>query len=468
MNNGTNNNTGNNGVVNNTPNTIGAVTPPNPPTPNTNNSTPNPGFTVMLNDPKPTTPPQPSAPNPVNEPPISNPAPVNNQNPIPPTNVMGAVNLQSTPVSTPLENPVGTPVEPAYTNPQTITNSMPGFETGGVVGTTPPISLEAEKKPKKKGNNKLLFIILILALLVGIGVGTYYLLNNTNLFKKNNQITIETIDFETNIGDNLPDDINKYAKVTGTEITNCSYIVTGVNTKKAGVYDFEVTCGNVSRKGKITVIDNREVEVEGQVVYKKVGDTVEASEFGKVVNGMTATFEFIDQDTITNYLKNAGVYNVKIKAVSNNNSVEFDSKLIVLQYDVKKNYNCKLIENVKIDGYDALENQTYRFKISDSDTAKNIYGGLAQDIYEFIFNSKDDYDKVVNDYKTNKTIMLNGVEINQLNVSFNESTKTITVTNELNNQTLIAQHGADTFTTYSNLAKRFKTELGYNCIVENP
>ncbi len=484
MNNGTNNLNGNNVGT-------GVNPTPNPNTPNTlNNGNINPGFTVMLNDTprsNPTPAPQPAQATPVT-PSTSNVVGVNpppaSSNSVPPVSPVPPVNgaPNPTPLTTPtnsastaapLNNPASsqTPsIEPAYTNPQTIANglnSMPGFEDN-VVGTTPPISLEPDKQPKKK-NNKVLFIILIVALLVAIGGGTYYLLNNTNLFKKGQNITVEPIDFELSIGDTLPDDLNKYVKVSGTDIANCEKNVTGVNLKKAGVYEFEVSCGGTVRKGKITVVDNRDIEYEPVVVYKKINGTVNAQEFAKITNGIDANIEFVDKTTVDTNLKTPGVYTVKVKATSNNGkSIEFDSKLIVLQYDVKKDYNCVLQDNVDIENNNAKLKQTYRFKISDSDTAKNIYGGLTQDIYEITFNNQEEYNKIIEEFKTNNKVTINNIEITNLNSQFDSDNKKIIVTNELDNQALVNNYGAATFDSYSSLSKKFKTQLQYVCTVDDP
>ena len=117
---------------------------------------------------------------------------------------------------------------PAYTNPQTIEPVTNNYEPQGSIGMTPPVSLEAEKKPKKEPN-KTLFIVIVLIALAAVGLGTYYVLNYTDLFAKKEEITIETKNIEINIGEALPESITEYATITGTIVSNCNPIAKNIS-----------------------------------------------------------------------------------------------------------------------------------------------------------------------------------------------------------------------------------------------
>ena len=83
--------------------------------------------------------------------PVVNPEPVNPNGVVPPVGPAGPAPQPSAPTEqTALNNGSGIPnPQVNYTNPQNINPApMPGFEGQGTVGTTPPISLEKEKKPK--------------------------------------------------------------------------------------------------------------------------------------------------------------------------------------------------------------------------------------------------------------------------------------------------------------------------------
>ena len=448
---------------------------------------PNPGTVVMGPSPtqaSPTPSPEPVNPTPVN--PI-NPTPVNpvpaEPTPVNPTPV-NVVGPNSTPVMGP-EVPNNGPSAPMpnYTNPQTIPDNnmanpnpvpnntlgdMPGFESGGVVGTTPPISLDPEKKPKKK-NNFTLFIIIIVVLLIAIGAGVYFILNKTG--GKAEKTSIETRNLEISIGQELPEDIKVYASIKGTAAENCSKDISQVNINKAGEYEFEIKCGGTVQKGKVTVKDDREIEVTNVVVYKVAGDTIEAKEFATSTD-TTLTYEFFDQNEVNTRINIPGTHNIRLKATSTNGkTLEFDSKLIVTQYPVKRYYNCAISSDEMIEPQ-GTKSVSYRFVISDGlengETVSNIYGGLAQEIYKFVINDEAKYNELKTTYATDKQVTIDGILGNHLNLTFDDANKTITIINELDNSALETIHGADKFTTYSALSQYFSGQLGYSCQVENP
>ena len=145
--------------------------------------------------------------------------------------VMEAPNPNPTPV---MDTPATPVVEPAPVmdngmntipapSTEPVMAPMPGFEDPNVVGTIPPQTVEAEKKPDKP-KNKIAFIILIVVVLLAIGGGTFYLLKYTDLFKRSEQVTITTKKVSVEVGAELSSDINDYATIKGTESKNCKNI----------------------------------------------------------------------------------------------------------------------------------------------------------------------------------------------------------------------------------------------------
>ena len=105
----------------------------------------------------------------------------------------------------------------------------------------------------------LTIIVLVLAL---VGFGTFYVLKYTNLLnKKSDEVTVIAKNLEYDMGTELSTNIDDYALVRGTNTTNCVLDTQSVNINKAGVYEFQVTCGEIHKTGKITIVDNTELVV---------------------------------------------------------------------------------------------------------------------------------------------------------------------------------------------------------------
>ncbi len=436
------------------------VSTPNTSTNNTANS--NPTFTVMLDKPVTETP-----KNPTPSPSVSTPVPPSVATP---TSGIGTPSPSPNPSGTGVSPQPATP-EPAYTNPQSI-GSMPGFEDSSVVGTTPPISLEAdktiEKKPKKK--NSLLFIIIIIGALLLVGGGTYYVLNYTNLLN-GNKTTLEALNFNLNVGEELPTEISKYAKITGTDASNCTRDVSKVDINKAGTYEFSITCGGVVRKGKITVIDERPLTIIALTAYKVAGSTLEPSEFG-TSDYSDVTYEFVDQNDVTTKINTPGVHTIELKATnSSGKTVNFTGKLIVTQYEVKRYYICDISSNY-IDSIKATKTVNYRFVISDSPQESNIYGGLTQEINKYKFDNVTDYNSYKSLINTDKKINIDNVEGTLANTTFDDTDNSISIiTKDFDNTELYTKYGENNLKTYRSISAYFggpatSGGLGYTCRVK--
>lgn len=363
-------------------------------------------------------------------------------------------NTVSNPVPPQVERPVQ--VEPAYTNPQSI-NSMPGFESSSTIGTTPPISLEAEKQPKQKKSNKTLFVIIVIILLFGVGFGTYYVLNYTDLLSKAPKVEITTNDLEINLGENLPESISDYANVVGTDIKSCILNTLDVDVNTAGSYTYQVTCGEVNKKGTINVIDNRELEVDTETVYKVKGDTIEVQEFITNIDN-SYTYEFVNTEEVNNYLNGeSGTYNVKIKVSNGTKTSEVEGKLVILEHKIIGYLTCSSKEQI-LSG--SSTKKIVREKFAIVGDGNNGFGKVASEIHEFKFNDETEYTNYVASYKTNNTLTIDNVTGK---VDFDNDTLTITITNDVTESELISKYGESNITNYRSIRNYFLNTLGYEC-----
>lgn len=350
---------------------------------------------------------------------------------------------------------------PAYTNPQYINpNPMPGFENPNMIGTTPPISLEQEKKPKKKGN-KILFILLVLLVLAGVGFGTYYVLNYTDLLTKKESVTISVKELELSIGDSLSTNINDYANINGTDIKNCSLNTTSVDVTKVGVYEYTVKCGEITKIGKITVVDNAELVVNTQKVYKVKGDTLEAKEFVTNIDE-TLTYEFVEPEVVNTLMQGEkGTYAVKIKASNSSKNKEVEGTLVIMEYPIKGYLTCSTNEQ-NVAGLSAVMTVSERFAILND--GNNGYGGIASEIHTFKFSDETEYTNYLAEYKTNDKVTVNEVTGN---ATFNDETLTITISNEKDNNEVISEYGEATMEKYQTIRSYFVDTLKYTCTYKN-
>lgn len=402
--------------------------------------------------------------------PVSNPTPVQDpnsmlSNPTPVVDNTQPSNIGVSPV--PVENmnmgnvnQVETPQ--AYTNPNTINtnpNPMPGFENSGVIGTTPPISLEQEKQPKKK-NNMTVFILLIVLVLLGIGGGVWYVLNNTDLLKKPAPISISTKNVEINVGDDIPSDVSAYADIVGTDSNNCSVDRNNIDRNHEGNYNFTVKCGEISKTGTITVVDNRELQVTTKTVVKTKGEEISVNDF-IVAPDDNITYEFTDANAVNSIMTGtSGSYVVKITATDGKKTTEVNANLILFDKKLKGYLNCSSNSQTILDGAASM---TVVDKFAIIDTTDFAFGNVAIEEHVFKYTDEASYADLISKYNTDGSVTINGITGN---TSFDNTASTVTIENYLSSETLNSKYGANVLKNYSSINSYFKDTLGYNCTYE--
>jgi hypothetical protein len=336
------------------------------------------------------------------------------------------------------------------------TPTTPGFDSS--IGTNPPISLEASKEPKKKGN-KTAFVVIIIILLVGVGLGTYYVLNYTDLLIKRESITVTTNNLTFNVGDELPDSISEYATISGTSASNCTFDISKVDVSTEGTYSYTVTCSNTEKQGVITIVDNALLAVITKTVYTVKGSTVKAKDFVKDPSDKI-TYSFVNEDEVKTALSgDLGTYTVKIKAVSNSKEVEVEAKLVLLSYKIKGYAVCSSKEQQITN---AIMIESKKLAIAD-DGGSNAYGKVAFNVYKFKYSDETEYAKVVADYNEKGTITINSVTGD---AEFDDATLTVTITKEIGNTELYGEYGEANMKDYVSIRSYFTDKLEYTCVYE--
>ena len=338
---------------------------------------------------------------------------------------------------------------PDYTNPQAI-NSAPMFDNPNSIGTIPPVSLQAEKKPKKP-LNKGVFVILILIALAAVGFGTFYVLNYTDLLVKKDTITVSIDDKEIDKGEKLSTDINDYGNVTGTDTKNCNLDLSNVDVNKVGIYEYSVKCGKVSKTAKITVVDNNPIKVETQTVYKGKNEQIEALEFIKNIDS-NLTYSFVEPDKVDEIMAgDPGTYEIKIKVSSDEKSIEVEGTIVILEYAIKGYMTCSKEEPLN-EELNATVNISQTFGIWDD--GNNGFSGLTTETKTLKFMDINSY----NSYKSN---------ITNVDATFDETAFTITIIKSKDKDTVINEYGADNMEKYQTIRPYFVNTLGYTCVWKN-
>ena len=400
---------------------------------------------------------------------VNNVEPVNSgvQNNVNPVNQVNAVNQVNPVNSVEQANPVnpvnsvnasnGNPKvapEPAYTNVNNI-NSMPGFENNSI-GTTPPISLEADKQ-KKPAKNKTLFIVLIILALALVGFGTFYLLKYTDILNNNKPVvTITTKTIEASVGDVLDTDIKSYADISGTDPKNCTVNINDVDMSKEGEYKFSVTCGEIIKQGLVKVVDNTELIVEVKTHHITKGTELTAKDF--IVNpDDNYTYEFAEPVLAEGY-KNAdpGNYTVKIIAKSGNKTKEVEATLIVMEHEIRGYLTCDSKEQLLSDSTNKFIT-SYRFSILND--GSNSLGEINNLVYKFNFVDETAYNNYLTEYKLNGSIKINDITGT---AEFDNDNLTITISNDISKNKAIEEFGQENMTNYATIMVYFRN-LGYTC-----
>lgn len=355
-----------------------------------------------------------------------------------------------------VENNVSVTPEPAYTNPKTI-NLTSAFENSKTIGTTPPISLEPEKKFRKKKNNKTLFVIIVIILLFGVGFGTYYILKYTNLLNSKSKIEINIKNLEINVEDELSTNITDYADIYGTDVKNCVLSTKDVDVNVEGIYTFDITCGDINKKGEIKVIDNKELEVETEKVYKVKGDTINANEF--ILNPKNNyNYEILNKEEVDSYLNsNPGKYQVKIKVTKGTRVKEIEETLVILEYKINGYLICSSKEQNLNDSSTKKVVSNKFVLLNDSNFS---FSNIAYETYEFKFFDEMEYTSYLAKYKTDGSIIIDNVTGE---VEFNNDSLIISITNELNEDEIKEKFNGNNLPNYSSIKRYFINTLGYDC-----
>ena len=182
------------------------------------------------------------------------------------------------------------------------------------IGTSP--ELDPKSKGKKK-SNKLAVVIVLLALIGGLGYGSYYAINVLGILDSKN---VSVKDITSEKGEALSVNIDDYATFKNTSSSNCVLDTTKVNISTVGDYEYTITCGDKEYKGKITIKDTKGPEIVVKTNIVVAGTTLTADMLVES-SDETATYAYAN-DADKEAYQTAGLKMIKLVATDSNNNTK--------------------------------------------------------------------------------------------------------------------------------------------------
>lgn len=318
------------------------------------------------------------------------------------------------------------------------------------IGVMPP---QNDKPVKKKTMNKLLFIILIIILIGAVAYGVYYFLNISNNTVK---LTAKTINI--GVGETIPDDIKEYAIVTKGNINICSLNTKNVNASQIGEYEAVITCGKNTYKAKVIVSDKTAPVAKLNTVFKKVNTMVTIEDFVKSCDDPSnCKTNFTDETKTNEYMKTpGGPYEVAIEATDDaGNKKDYTATLYVTTEDIFIFANFFSPEE-NLTEYKAKKVISDTFGISRGLTFLNV----ARRNYEYIFENRADYEKVIKDKEN--TITFDGITGI---ATYDDNNLTLQISTDLSLNTLNNENNGNFSPSYADILKTYRDTKGYTVSV---
>ena len=338
------------------------------------------------------------------------------------------------PEPAPAANPFIKPVESVPVPPKI--NELGGIPSG---------DWDKKKKTKKKKSKKGLLIGLVFILIILIGLGLYYFL----VYAKNNTTASSVIeDKVVELGEELDEDIKSY-----TSKENCTLNLEQVDVNKIGTYTYSVTCDGKEYTASIEVKDTVAPELAVKTKNVLVNGTVTPQDFVLASYDLSEiTFTFEDEEQLAKDLTTYGVYVVGIQARDESGNTTIANAILIVSNVVATKFLSAT--KVQTTTYNATLNVIDKIGINSSDYYVN-----ATRIYDYTFNSNEEYEKVKSDYEQTKMINNeSGIAI------FNDETLNIQLVKAITTQELNTLSGI--FPSTFNEINVLYSRLGYANKVE--
>jgi len=289
------------------------------------------------------------------------------------------------------------------------------------------------------GKIKLILLILIFLLVILIGLGLFFFLK----FAKDN------VNAEPKVENKI---IELGTKKEDIKIKGCKLNFDEVNFDVIGEYSYKAKCNEKNYKATLKIVDTISPKMELKILNIKNSQAFKPEDFIVSVNDLSKIkYEFSEQN-ILDYSKKNGVYIIPITATDEcNNSSTENGILLVTNVVANKFLLSSKIISTK---YNATLKVTDRLGFNSS----NYYINAIR-IYEYIFNSEEEYLEL-----KNETLKTNMIENIYGQFIYDDNLKSIKLIKELNQQDLDVLSG--NFPSIIDDISKLYYDLGYNNKIE--
>ena len=165
---------------------------------------------------------------------------------------------------------------------------------------------------------------------------------------------------------------------------------------------------------------------------------------------------FADESLLDGYLATPGSYTVEINATDDaGNERVVNAPLYVTPYAIQFFRSCES-SSTEVNGYQATRTVT-DFLPMGSNGTEQVYLGVSQRLYTFVFTNEDEYNEVIKDKPTE--LNFDGVTGNTI---YNDEELTFQIQTDLSLETLNSEANGAFPTTYVGMGPYY-TNLGYTC-----
>ncbi len=323
----------------------------------------------------------------------------------PPSPLMGATLTPNTPLNgdQPMPNE---PINNPSLNANNTISENPSMFGGVPTPTNSPVmddSALPSRPTKKKGGKKVLVIVLVALLIVGIGGGVYYFLNVAN-----NPVVSVTISPKiTNwqLGKKLSTNPSDYADITGIDASSCTVDTSKMNIKKAGSYEYTVTCpGADAVTSGVEVLDEEGPMVTLKDVIVKPGTEVSLLDFISKCEDVSLDDECdvaLDDDTIKleELINKTGTYKIPLVIADKyDNKTKVEATLKVDENAPSQFLNCEVANPLETETKARVQ-EVYEYSLNDNNEVVIV----TRDI-NYLFDNQEDYEQVKSAYETSSKI----------------------------------------------------------------
>ena len=351
----------------------------------------------------------------------------------------------SEPVPQPIPIPDNNQVNPMMANANTYINTK-----SQDIGVVPPANTN---KNNKKASNKIVFIILIVILMCAIAFGIYYFLNKTN-----KKVTLTPKTVSVSIGERISTKVSDFVTIKKGDISLCS-VSHNADSSKIGEYIYTVTCGEKQKySGKIIVSDKTAPDVELNVVFKTVGDTVTVDDFIYSCTDLSeCSKKFVNASDVNQNLTKAQntPYTVDIEV---SDSVGNKKTVNGILYVVDRKIIAYLVFESKeeqLSDYQATRkvNDIFPIGVGTESSVESL--GVSRRNYIYVFSNKEDYLKVAGNKETILTF-----DEKTGNAVYDDANQKIIISTDLSKKTLDEEINGVFPTSFTELKAYYDTK-GY-------